>query len=573
MKKVPSRCGSLSKSTACVLIAVGYCLSIANSPGLPAGTVVDGNLDVGISAAKGGIKVMGETGNTALPGLQITGDGGVVFVGTEGVGKIPATGAGVRLMWFPKLGAFRAGGVPGTEWDEANTGYYSNAFGYGNLASGSGAFAAGNYNVASGVAAVAMGSGVTANSTASAVFGAFNIVPSASATAWVDSDPLFTIGNGLASNQRSTAMKVQKDGIVNIYSFGATNPSIVLNPTGTPKITISGQKVVTADANGYVGINATPTNSLSIGTRNPTVSTDRKAIEINAGGYGAPAAYNTASNGDKLILFRDAAANYDATIGVGSSADMWFKSSGTSGNGMFRWYTGSSVTNSMVLDGSGRLGIGTSTPNTPLHVSSAGSSKLRLSGGSTQNGMSFDPVGTSNEFYLYSGNAFGSGGFGVYNMTTGSQALTILNNGNVGIGATNSSLHLMVGAGTGAETIGINGGTGTGEGAGLTILQGTVTIGSLGNTARLVGGGTSQAFRMQAQNSNNLELYTIMSNPILFGTGSAERMRIDASGNVGIGSTSPTAKLEVAGSAKFSGTVTMPKQGDIPMGQFGSNGD
>ncbi len=105
---------------------------------------------------------------------------------------------------------------------------------------------------------------------------------------------------------------------------------------------------------------------------------------------------------------------------------------------------------------------------------------------------------------------------------------------------------IQVGAGTGVEAIAISGGTGNGEGAGLQdSSRGGVTIGSIGNTARLIGGGTSQAFRMQAQNSNNIEIVTYNANPILFATGNTERMRVDASGNVRVRTTSPTAKLEV----------------------------
>lgn len=83
---------------------------------------------------------------------------------------------------------------------------------------------------------------------------------------------------------------------------------------------------------------------LKIGT-DSAVSTNRAAVRFADGGYGAPAGFNVDSDGDKIILMRSAALNYDATIGVGSASDMWFKSQGGSGfAGLFRWYIGGTVT-------------------------------------------------------------------------------------------------------------------------------------------------------------------------------------------------------------------------------------
>jgi hypothetical protein len=102
-------------------------------------------------------------------------DGGTLFGGIydgdpSGTG-VPAEGAGTRMMWYPRKGAFRAGLVSGTQWDAANIGDGSVAIGQDVRASASNAvafglrsvaaqqssFAAGEDNVASGAASVALG--------------------------------------------------------------------------------------------------------------------------------------------------------------------------------------------------------------------------------------------------------------------------------------------------------------------------------------------------------------------------------------------------------------------------------
>ena len=89
--------------------------------------------------------------------LTLFGNDGFVAKGLFGTGTSYSLGAGTRLQWYPKKGAFRAGSVDGTEWDDANTGSYSTAMGSGTIASGSYSTALGVSTTASGYNATALG--------------------------------------------------------------------------------------------------------------------------------------------------------------------------------------------------------------------------------------------------------------------------------------------------------------------------------------------------------------------------------------------------------------------------------
>ncbi len=98
-------------------------------------------------------------GDTALSGTERfrqTG-GAALFDGTTGA--TPVSGAGTRFMWIPAKGALRAGVVTGTDWDDANIGVQSFAFGVDCRASGAQSFAGPNNCDALAPSSVALGDG------------------------------------------------------------------------------------------------------------------------------------------------------------------------------------------------------------------------------------------------------------------------------------------------------------------------------------------------------------------------------------------------------------------------------
>jgi hypothetical protein len=131
----------------------------------------------------------------------------------------------------------------------------------------------------------------------------------------------------------------------------------------------------------------------------------------------------------------------------------------------------------MRIDSSGNVGIGTTSPtaSTRLTLSDTNSTKLLLTGGSTQNGIFLNTVGTAKKYYIGAGNNLlniGDKGFVILdvdtltgkffvaddtgetrtaattyltNYTNGAERMRINSSGDVGIGTTSPSSKLTVG--------------------------------------------------------------------------------------------------------------------------------
>jgi hypothetical protein len=93
--------------------------------------------------------------------LRVDSAGGVVAISQIGIGFIPASGCGDRMMWHPFKAAFRAGGTNDNAgcayWDDGNTGFYSLASGWATMAQGNYSIAAGYKSIAAQSYAVGMG--------------------------------------------------------------------------------------------------------------------------------------------------------------------------------------------------------------------------------------------------------------------------------------------------------------------------------------------------------------------------------------------------------------------------------
>lgn len=153
---------------------------------------------------------------------------------------------GNRMFYDKSKAAFRAGYTSGTQWDEANVGEYSVAFGEGGVASGRNSFsmgrnanATGNEAVAFGlnaggfadysrgfglnarafgINATAIGRQLNANSMAEIQLGQYSNFVSGSTDTWVPTDRLFVIGNG----QEDINLALNSDALVMLKNGNTT---------------------------------------------------------------------------------------------------------------------------------------------------------------------------------------------------------------------------------------------------------------------------------------------------------------------------------------------------------------
>jgi len=410
----------------------------------------------------------------------------------------------------------------------------------------------------------------------------------------------FIIPNGTSTNAGLSALSdsaATNGSEVQMIVVGGSDSRIssLIRGTGTYlplTMYTGGSERLRIDTSGNVGIGTT-TAAGKLTVTQATASTT--AVVIN--GVASRFTLDYLGNGNNYfdasgIIYRDFAQTQKASLGLGSNttfainsptgyADLSINSAtgnaayldflvnsvqtsriASDSNGVLYFYNGSANTERMRIDAAGVVGIGTTTPsslatglaivsgttvgtNNNLSIGPAGGSlgqDSRITFGSTfSNNWAGTDYGTR-----YSGAIeYGANGgdttprswsmrflTGTSTTDTPTERMRIDNAGNISIATSaNSTLSTVV----------QNSNTGSSATA---VLRTASNDGNLWMiTSSAAGGGGSVVYSDNATGVFNLKTYNAI--PLTFGTSNAERMRIDSSGNVGIGVTNPSYTLDV----------------------------
>lgn len=217
--------------------------------------------------------------------------------------------------------------------------------------------------------------------------------------------------------------------------------------------------------------------------------------------------------------------------------------------------------NGLFVSGSGNVGIGTTSPLGLLHITPPSVTGTRV------DGLRLSKSLTNAANYL----AFQQGGNGwrmginyndgayplvfLYGASTptaespGSEFVRITSGGNVGIGTTSPSARLHVEIDSASE----------------------VDVARF----RTINGADNQFLDISVDNTNNFVAYDASgatAGAHIFRAGGTERLRIASDGSVGIGTTSPIDKLNIAGGVTFTSTLSNPSNTSVGSLQVGYDG-
>jgi hypothetical protein len=319
-----------------------------------------------------------------------------------------------------------------------------------------------------------------------------------------------------ANHATDSAFVLKTGGTVRGYLY-ATGSEFRIDSRSTSPLTFftNGAESMRITSSGNVGIGTSSPNTKLhtdlFGATGVTAPTAGNFVSYAGGSNAASAGFGVAltnDNGNKTGYFGADRTGGDAFNGITVAA---------TSNHPMRFLTNN--TERMRITSDGLVGIGTSSPGEKLSI--AGSANVFASLTSTG--------GVKTQ--LFAADAVGGGMVGTVSNhpfridTNNTERMRIDSSGNVGIGTSSPGQKLEV----------FNAGGGP-------IFRVTSTV---------TGVGTGNGFSIGLDGDGAAYLTQNENQPLLLLTNNTERMRIDSSGNVGIGTSSPSFKLDVAGNGRI----------------------
>jgi hypothetical protein len=228
------------------------------------------------------------------------------------------------------------------------------------------------------------------------------------------------------------------------------------------------------------------------------------------------------------------------------------------------WSLSTSNSERMRIDSSGNVGIGTSSPSQILQIrrdASNAQTQLLVENYGATNGSAAIRLGAANahgaEYYVSSTGAAVLGAFTATPLlftTNNFERMRITSAGDVGIGTSSpgARLEASISAASGERAIQARNTSTVQFSGATTALVGPSTTSTRFTHFNTNAGGTQAEFAIQKGDGSGgfsaaLAGYNYTSDFWYFSTAGTERMRIDSSGNVGIGINAPLFKLDVRG--------------------------
>jgi hypothetical protein len=291
------------------------------------------------------------------------------------------------------------------------------------------------------------------------------------------------------------------------------------------------------DASGNVGINATVPSAF-----NQVTGQGRLVVGGGAADEGMTI-YSSASNSGS-IAFADGASGTAQWRGV-----VQYVHSDDS----MRFFTTNTLR--MTINSSGNVGIGTTSPDSILHLSGSSASKIIIEDSASPRG-NYIGINSSDNLVIAADEDNLGTSSNIQFRVDATERMRIDSSGNVGIGTASSSPTALLSVGWSTS--------GT--------LASFKSTGASGKEAIIYADGAGAIFGRGDGSAGLGNDYLYMFDNMQFVVNGSERMRIDSSGNVGIGTASPSYTLHVSGTTYLDNTKSTPynSSSEATLGVFGT---